>query len=307
VAVIEAAGLTHRYGRVNALSDVDLSIPQGSVYALVGPNGAGKTTLMQILLGLRRPTAGRVAMFGKPIGELTCGDRAAIGHVADGQRLPRWMTLAQLEAYVAPLYPTWDAVLAADLRRRFRLDPTRRIGTLSKGEHMKAALLCSLASRPRLLLLDEPFSGLDALVKDELVRGVLESAAGEDWTVLVCSHDLGELELLADHVGFLDDGRLLFSGPMEVLRERYAHVEIVTAGASPLAVDHWPEGWLGVERSGRRVALLVCGADQATEPFIRRHIPDASRIERRPATLREVFVALARRGSAGEAGREAAE
>ena len=158
MAVIEVDGLTHRYGSVTALADVDIQVPEGTLYALLGPNGAGKTTLLQILMGLRRPTAGRVSLLGKGISELTLQDRASIGYVAEGQPLPGWMTLQQLEEYLAPLYSTWDHALADELRRRFRLNPGRRIKTLSRGEHMKAALLCTLAPRPRLVLMDEPFT-----------------------------------------------------------------------------------------------------------------------------------------------------
>src|SRR5690606_14549656 len=117
--------------------------------ALLGPNGAGKTTLLQILAGLRRPAAGWARVLGKDVTALGVGDRQAIGYVAEGLRLPGWMTLRQLEAYLAPLYPEWDRSLADELRRRFRLDPDRRIRTFSRGEHMKAALLCALAPRPR--------------------------------------------------------------------------------------------------------------------------------------------------------------
>ena len=168
--LIEASGLTHRYGRSVALRDVELTVPEGALYALLGPNGAGKTTLLKILLGLLRPTAGRVALLGKELPYLTQRDRAAIGYVAEGQHLPGWMTMDRLEAYLAPLYPTWDFALASQLRGRFRLPVGRRLRQMSRGERMKAALLVALAPRPRLLIMDEPFTGMDALVKDELVR-----------------------------------------------------------------------------------------------------------------------------------------
>jgi ABC-2 type transport system ATP-binding protein len=227
---------------------------------------------------------------------LTLSERASIGYVAEGQALPGWMRLEQLEAYLAPLYPTWDGSLADELRRRFRLDPRRKLRTLSRGENMKAAVLCTLAPRPRLLLMDEPFTGMDALVKDELVRGLLETAGTEGWTVLISSHDLTELETLADWVGFLDEGRLLLSEPMEAMRERFKHVEVVTpdpGGDSPVEL---PAEWLSVERSGPRCSfVLQSPGDPLIGDEVRRWFPAAARIETRPATLREVFVALAKR------------
>jgi ABC-2 type transport system ATP-binding protein len=300
MAIVEARGLTHRYGRVNALVDLDLEVPEGALYALLGANGAGKSTLLQILMGLRRATAGRASVLGTDVSRLTTEDRGRITYVAEGQALPSWMTLHQLEAYLAPLYPAWDRALADELRRRFRLDPRRKVGTLSRGERMKAALLCALAPRPRLLLLDEPFTGIDVLVKDELVHGLLESAGEEGWTILVCSHDISELETLADWVGFLDRGRLTLSEPMEALRERLQRVEVVTAnGSVPLPV-RLPAEWLAVERSGPRISFLLSGAGSpAGGAELRGWFPEAARIDVRAASLREIFVALAQ-GNCGQ-------
>jgi ABC-2 type transport system ATP-binding protein len=132
MTAVEAHHVTYRYGRLEALRDLDLVIPDGALYALLGPNGSGKTTLLQVLMGLRRPQQGRVSLLGVDSTALTVRDRAAIGYVAEGQSLPGWMRLEQLEAYLAPLYPTWDATLACELRERFGLDPKRKVGTFSR-------------------------------------------------------------------------------------------------------------------------------------------------------------------------------
>jgi ABC-2 type transport system ATP-binding protein len=285
-AVITTKGLTHRYGRLTALDNVDLAIPEGSVYALLGPNGSGKSTLLQTLMGLRHPTAGEIDVLGKSVRALTVSDRAQIGYMADGLRLPDWMTLRQLEAYVAPLYDTWDNALADDLRDRFGLDAGRKIKTLSRGERMKAALLVSLVPRPRLILLDEPFNGIDVITKDELVRGLLESSGSEGWTVVIASHDLAELESLADWVGFLDRGKLTLSESMETLRERFKRVEVVTP---PAEKQPFSEDWLSVERSGQRISFVTRGASEAE---LRSSLPAPAEVEVRTATLREIFIAL---------------
>src|SRR5262249_42620083 len=160
----------------------------------------------------------------------------------------------------------------------------------------KAALLCALAPRPKLLLMDEPFTGMDALVKDELVRGLLESAGNEGWSVLLCSHDIGELELLADWVGFLANGRMTMSQSMDVLRERFKHVEVVTDGVDTL--DRADDaGWLSLERSGNRLTFVTSGATAGFEAELRSHFSTAAHLDVRAATLREVFIALARQTS----------
>jgi len=292
---VEVRGLSYRYDRTDALRDIDLEIPEGALYALLGRNGSGKTTLLQTLIGLKRPRTGHVTLFGTDRAALTWHDRMSIGYVAEGQSLPVWMKIEELERYLAPLYPTWDADLANKLRDRFSLDATRRIRTLSRGEYMKAALLVALAPRPRLLLMDEPFTGMDAIVKDELVRGLLESAGAEGWTVMLSSHDIGELELLADWVGLLDGGRLILSEPMESLRGRFKHVDVVLRDAAPPAAPT-PADWLGVERAGSHVSFVTSrGGDGALlEGAVRSEFPNIGRLETRDATLREVFVALAK-------------
>jgi ABC-2 type transport system ATP-binding protein len=296
MAVVEVDGVSYSYGSHQALRDLSLSVPEGALYALLGPNGSGKTTLLQLLMGLRRPRQGRVSLFGIDSGALTIRDRASIGYIAEGQTLPGWMRLDQLERYLAPLYPTWDHALAAHLRDRFELDPTRTIKSLSRGQHMKAALLCALAPRPQLLLMDEPFTGMDALVKDELVRGLLESAGSEGWTVLLCSHDIGELELLADWVGFLADGRMSISQSMEALRARFKRVEVVTDGIDTLDRADGND-WLSLERAGNRLTFVTSNAEDGFEARLRSHFSTAAHVDVRDATLREVFVALAKQSS----------
>jgi ABC-2 type transport system ATP-binding protein len=292
---IELSHVSYRYGRVTALRDVSLTVPEGALYALLGPNGSGKTTLLQILMGLRRAATGRATVLGIDAAHLAANERSRVGYVAEGQVLPGWMKLAQLEAYLAPLYDTWDAQLARELRDRFELDPTRRIRTLSRGERMKAALLCALAPRPKLLVMDEPFTGMDALVKDDLVRGLLASSGTEGWTVLVCSHDIGELELLADWLGFLDHGTLRLSEPMDRTREQFTRIDVTLPGDRALAdVGALPAEWMSVETTGRRIGFVLrADSHEAAEQMVRARLGEAAHIESREASLREIFVALA--------------
>ncbi len=300
--VIEANNVSYQYGRVVALRHVDLAVPEGALYALLGPNGSGKTTLLQILMGSRRAANGRAAILGANVAHMSARDRARIGYVAEGQALPEWMRLSQLEEYLAPLYETWDRSLALELRDRFALDPARKIRTLSRGERMKAALLCALAPRPEVLIMDEPFTGMDALVKDDLVRGLLASSGAEGCTILLCSHDIGELELLADWIGFLDRGTIRLSAPMDRVREEFTRVEVaLPADSAATIADGLPAEWMMVESAGRRLSFVLRAESRtAAETMVRARLGAAGQIEFRDATLREIFVAL---GSEREAQR----
>jgi ABC-2 type transport system ATP-binding protein len=297
--VVHVEHVSHSYGRVHALRDVTFSVPRGALYALLGPNGSGKTTLLQILMGLRRAKSGSARVFGVDSAALSIGDRARIGYIAEGQPLPDWMRLDQLEAYLAPLYDSWDKDLARTLRERFMLDPSRKIKTLSRGEQMKAALLCALAPRPSLLVMDEPFTGMDALVKDELVNGLLETSSTEGWTVLLCSHDIGELDLLADWVGFLDRGHIAISEPMQTVRDRFRRVDVAWNDAMPARDTLRSKDWYSVEHGDRGLRFVAMIQSEAAARELAARFRGASRFEIREATLREIFVALARR-SEGE-------
>src|SRR4051812_12855846 len=165
--IIETKNLTRRFGRAEAVHGVNLVVPAGSVFALLGSNGAGKTTTIKMLVNLLRPSAGEARVLGVDSRKLGERELAQLGYVSENQQLPLWMTVRQFFDYCRPFYPTWDRALEKTLLARFDLPLGRKLAQLSRGMLMKAALLSSLAYRPKLLVLDEPFSGLDPLVRDE--------------------------------------------------------------------------------------------------------------------------------------------
>jgi ABC-2 type transport system ATP-binding protein len=226
---IATTNLTCRYGRTEAVRNLTLTVAPGSLFALLGPNGAGKTTTVRTLMNILRPSGGRATVGGVDSRRLGPRELATIGYVSENQKLPAWMTVGELFAYCRPLYPTWDDALCRRLARDFDLPLTTKIRRLSRGMRVKAALVSSLAYRPRILVLDEPFSGLDPVVRDDLVHGVLELAGQEQWTVLLSSHDLDEVERLVDTVGFLDAGSLVLCEPFADLHARFRRVEVTTA------------------------------------------------------------------------------
>src|ERR1022692_2662201 len=219
--IIESHQLSRKYGRSDALHGLDLAVPAGSIFAFIGPNGAGKTTTIKVLMNLLEPTGGTARVLGVDSRKLTPRERRQIGYVSENQKLPDWMTVDQLMRYCRPFYPTWDRGLEKKLLRQFELPLDRKLSHLSRGMLMKAALLASLAYRPKLLVLDEPFSGLDPLVRDEFIKGALEVSQQEEWTIFISSHDINEVEQLADWVGIIDTGRLNLAEPIADLQGRF--------------------------------------------------------------------------------------
>jgi ABC-2 type transport system ATP-binding protein len=219
--------------------------------------------------------------------------REQIGYVSENQKLPLWMTVRQLLDYCRPFYTTWDAGLEGRLLTQFELPVERKLGHLSRGMLMKAALLSSLSYRPKLLVLDEPFSGLDPLARDDFVRGVLEASELGDWTVLVSSHDIEEVERLADNIALLEAGRLQFSETTETLLGRFRRVEATLSGDSA-QLGSPPPGWLELERKGGLVRFVDTRYERETnERACRERFPDAA-VTAQPMTLREIFVTLSR-------------
>ena len=296
--IIETHNLTRRFGQTEAVHALELAVPAGSVFALLGPNGAGKTTTIKLLMNLLRPTAGSASVLGVDARRLGEREFAQIGYVSENQQLPLWMTVRQLLDYCRPLYPTWDTALERSLLAQFALPEDRKLKHLSRGMLMKAALLSSLAYRPKLLVLDEPFSGLDPLVRDEFIRGVLEVSASGDWTVFVSSHDIDEVERLCDHVALLDNGRLQLSEPAEALQGRFRRVEVTDAPAGAgCQVD-----WLDWECAGALTRFVETRyAGETTERAWAGRFPGAT-IAAQPMTLREIFMTLAREGRAAAKG-----
>ena len=290
-ALIHCDGLTKRFGKVSAIDNLHLDVPEGSIYALLGPNGAGKTTLIKMLINILHPSAGRALVFGTDSRSIAPRELAQIGYVSENQDLPEWMTVDYFLAYLKPFYRTWDDALAKELIREFDLPRDRPLSKLSRGMKMKVALASSLAYHPRLLLLDEPFSGLDALVRDEFIQGLLERAAGT--TILVSSHDLAELESFASHIGFLESGRMQLSEEATVLSARFREIE-VTLREPPTLPPSWPASWIRLQMSAAMVRFVETQFNEKrTSAALSNFFPGAVDVSINPMSLREIFVALA--------------
>jgi ABC-2 type transport system ATP-binding protein len=219
--VIEVSGLTRRFGTKTALDSVSMAMPRGAVYGLVGANGAGKTTLIKHVLGLLRAESGSVRVFGlDPVAD-PVAVLSRIGYLSEENDIPGWMRVDELIRYSRAFYPAWDDAYAEELRVAFALDPSAKIRTLSKGQKARAGLLIALAHRPELLVLDEPSSGLDPIVRRDILGAVIRTIADEGRTVLFSSHLLDEVEQVADHVTMIHEGQIVLSAPLDSIRESH--------------------------------------------------------------------------------------
>jgi ABC-2 type transport system ATP-binding protein len=292
---IRAIDLVMNFHSVRVLNGLNLKVEEGSVFGLVGPNGAGKTTTIKILMNIHRASSGTAEMLGVNSKSIGPEHLAHIGYVSENQEMPDWMTIEYLLAYLKPFYPTWDDRRAAELMKQFDLPPTRKLKNLSRGMRMKAALAASLAYRPRLLVLDEPFSGLDPLVREDLIEGLLESAA--ETTMFVSSHDLSEIESFASHIGYLDKGRLQFSEEMTSLSDRFREVEVTFAGDAKLPAA-LPASWTRVAVTGPVVRFVDMQFDsERTNAAIRQVYGEPKQVSVAAMSLRSIFVAMARNAS----------
>ena len=289
---ISTRSLTRRFGRTVALGGVDIDVPERAIYALVGPNGAGKTTLIKVLMNIFGPTSGTAQVQGSDSRKVRGKAFQHIGYVSENQQTPDWMTVGAMLRYYRSFYPTWDLDLEAQLVRQFDLPLDRRLKHLSRGIRVKAALASSLAYRPSLIVLDEPFSGLDPLVRDEFIEGLLDRA--EETTIFLSSHDLSEIESFSSHVGFLENGRLLFQEELSSLTSRFRDIT-VTLGQKGSASGELPAAWLQVQATDSVVRFV----DSQYEPEqTRRQIsaayPAVREIAADPMTLRAIFLAIAK-------------
>lgn len=292
--LIEVKDLRKRFKSTNAVDGLTLDVPEGSVTAFLGPNGAGKTTTIKCLLNLQAPTSGVAKVLGTDSTKLGPKEFSRIGYVSENMELPEWMNVVELLDYCRPLYATWDKDFEKKMLKEFDLPLSTKLKSLSRGQKMKAALLSSLAYRPKLVVLDEPFSGLDPLVRDEFIHGLLELTEMEGWTVFLSSHDIDEVERLTDRVAILHNGRLQLNESNDDLLGRFRRVEVMLGeNASPPLSQ--PSDWSGLQVEGRMVRFIHSHHKNGNiaEEVAKAYGADAkSNVQ--TMNLREIFVALAK-------------
>jgi len=294
---IEVENLYRDFGRHEALRGLSLTVPRGSAYALIGANGAGKTTTIKTVMNIITPTRGSTRILGVDSRSLGVAQLQRIGYVSENQELPRRLTVAQYLEYLRPFYPSWDRELERSVLGELRLPADRRMGDLSHGMRIKMALACALPFRPEVLILDEPFSGLDSLVRDEFMARLLQQAG--EMTILISSHELSEIEGITTHVGFIDQGRLLFQESMSELSDRFRQVRI-TLSAPGRVPEPTPPGWLDTSLAGNVVSFVDSQFTEATlAASVAALFHGVRSIDVQPIDLRAIFTTLARAARGG--------
>jgi ABC-2 type transport system ATP-binding protein len=285
--VIEIRGVTRRFGAKRALDDVSLVVPRGLVFGLVGANGAGKTTLIRHVLGLLQAQTGSVRVFGRDPVKGPVSVLSRLGYLSEEGDLPGWMRVDELMRYMRAFYPTWDEAYAQDLRKQFDLDPAAKVKTLSKGQKARAGLLVALAYRPELLLLDEPSSGLDPIVRRDILGAIVRTIADEGRTVLFSSHLLDEVERISDRVAMLKAGRVLFTGELDEIKQ--THHKLTLRFESERQGPPQLDGVLSWQGRGCNWTAITCG--RLDEFRLASSALGAEIIEQRALSLDEIFIA----------------
>ena len=286
--VIETADLRKQYGGVEALRGLTLQVPAGSIFGFLGRNGAGKSTTIKVLLGMARATSGGALVLGQsPTARAAVEARRRIGFVGDDKDLYDYMTVDEMIRFTAAFFPRWRPDLEQRYLRRFDLPADRRIKALSRGTRTKLALLLALCRGAELLILDEPTSGLDPAVTEEVLQALVAHVASEEMTVFFSSHQIAEVDQIADHVAILDRGRAVVSGALDDLREHYRRIQFVFESDAPDATFRTP-GAGRARRHGRVLTVLSsCGSDRVIDEA---RALNPLTVEILPVSLKEIFL-----------------
>jgi ABC-2 type transport system ATP-binding protein len=261
-SVAQTRGLSKRYGRVTALSDCTISVPEGRISALIGPNGAGKTTLLRLLAGLARPTAGEVSVLGSAPGQ----DPAFLAEIGFlGQEIPLYLRMSA-EDHIrigAGLNPRWDAASVRDRLGPLKIPLGQAVGTLSGGQRAQVALALTLAKRPRLLLLDEPVAALDPLARRSFLGTLAEAVAAGGMTVVLSSHLVADLERICDHIIQLAASRVQLCGDIDTLLAEHQILVGPRKDTTAIERDHTV---VQVTRTARQTTLLIRAHGAIADP-----------------------------------------
>ena len=287
--VIETRELRKSFKGQPALTGLNLKVPAGSIFGFLGRNGAGKTTTIKTLMGFLRRDSGEARVFGLPVGGESAGIeiRRRLGCVTEDKELYPYMTVAQIIRFTRSFFPKWRDDLEQRYLKLFDLPLNRKIPDLSKGMRSKLMLLLGISHSAELLILDEPTEGLDPVAVRDMLRELVALSAAEGTTIFFSSHQLEEVEQIADHVCIIDRGAAVVAGSLDDLKAQYQRVRVVMSEELRAPVQ-WGEGADHVRQEGRTVEILASrNVDSILDQA--RSLPGAS-VERFPVSLKEIFL-----------------
>ncbi len=285
--VVNVESVSVRYGRNVAVSSASLSVPRGSVYALLGRNGAGKSSLVRCLIGQQKPASGRITMFGEDVWHARARIMERVGIVPEEADAPPEMTVGRIAAFCSRMYSRWNGAAVSERLARFSISPGARFGTLSKGQKKQVMLAIALAVSPELLVLDDPTLGLDVVARKSLFDEVIADLADRGTTTFITTHDLAGIESLADRVAILKDGRLVLDEELERLKSRFRRIRFA---AAPVALASGSLVTASVTQWGSGTEAVVSNYDDVA---FERFRSTANVAEIAPMSLEEIFIAVA--------------
>ena len=287
--IIDTADLRKNYDGVEAVRGLNLQVPAGSICGFLGRNGAGKTTTIKILLGMARATSGQARVFGlrTDLQESSVDIRRRTGFVSDDKDLYGYFTVEEMIRFTAAFFPRWRTDLEQRYRRTFGLPADRKVKALSSGTRTKLALLLAFCRGAELLILDEPTSGLDPAMTEEVLQALVSHVASEELTVFFSSHQIPEVDQIADRVAIIHAGRLVLSGALDDLRENFRRIQLVFDGDAPVALFRSP-GVERMDRKGRELTVLSSAGAEGIVAEARALNPIS--VEVAPVTLKEIFL-----------------
>ena len=287
--IVKVQNLSRQFGPQVALRDVSFVIQPGKVYGLVGANGAGKSTLIKHLLGLYQAQTGWVRVLGKDPAEDPVGVLSQIGYLSEDRDLPAWMRVDEFLRYTAAFYPNWDWDYAMELLVVFQLDAQKKVSQLSRGGKSQAGLIAAVAHRPKLLLLDEPSSGLDQLVRRDILNEIVNAVSDEGRTVIFSSHLLDEVERMSDSLLMLQNGQLTLQGDLDEIKSQHHSLSVRWPSNQPTPI--LPEAW-SAEKTGDDWWLILEGDNLQVQHAVT--IYGGEILTQRLSSLQEIFVSRAR-------------
>ena len=291
---VKINGLTKRYRGKAVVDKLSLSIPRGSVYGLIGPNGAGKSTTLKSLMRLIKISSGSASILGHDVHSDFQAVKSRLGYVPETHHIYRWMKVKRVIAFTRSFYPGWNDEFCNQMLQMMELDPDKKVKQLSKGMLAKLALLLAVSHEPELLVLDEPLSGLDPIVRDEFIDGVLKTICERDTTVIFSSHTIGDVQRLADSVGILFNGRLLVNDSTEAIVNKTKQIQVVLDDEhSTPCLDWLPDSVVHQASCGRELTLTVVDHSQELLDRVRREFPDGQ-VSVSSLNLEDIFKAHVR-------------